>query len=624
MSKVKMLINKLSLVKKVSSSVLVTAACLGVVVLAISHLPEKRSEGAPAAGVAHDHGADDAAGGESAGKTEYTCSMHPSVRRGEPGKCPICHMDLIPVSPSGGGGAGLTGGAGGAREAIGGAGVETVRVERRAFQMTRRLTGRIVPDLSSKTVVTSWVDGRVEKTYVRFEGERVRAWQPVALLFSPSLTGAQAEFLALIQNTDATQTSLRKAGEARLANLGMTPREIQALIRSGKPAQYNPVYASSGGIVIRRNVYEGSQIRRGEVLYEVVDNRKVWMELDVSLRDNWIRPGQPLIVRAEGLEAMPFLAVVDYADYQVDGKTRTFMVRATLDNSHQLFRFGAWVRAEAREAVAATIPTPQGGAKNPQGGATVPGEGDRLMVPSTAVLYTGKRSVVYVADGNGGFSPREVEVGEEEMQRDGLAWTIVLTGLSEGETVARRGAFVIDSNRRIQGSPSMMTLPKMEGASGEPQTPVFVGAPLEVVLRMDSLARGYFAVWKGLAGDDAQAAAAAAQALRRSLAEPKAGSSPQWDELRTVLEMPLAKMTAGAGLPELRKEFSQLSDGLWGVFRKYGFPPHVNVLRVHCPMAFDNRGADWLQPTPAVENPYFGKEMYRCGSVLSVGSGGTP
>ncbi|MBU1411886.1 efflux RND transporter periplasmic adaptor subunit [Myxococcota bacterium] len=612
MSKVKYILNKLSFLKKVSTSLLVTAACIGIVILAISHLPEKRQERSQASGTGHDHGAGHTAG-ESAGETVYTCSMHPSVRRSEPGKCPICHMDLIPVAPTGGGQLSSGGGAGGAgsagaRDAIGAAGIETVRVERRTFRVARQLTGRIVPDLSSKTVVTSWVDGRVEKTYVRFEGERVRAWQAVALLFSPSLTGAQAEFLALIQNTDASQTPLRKAGEMRLANLGMTSKEIQSLIRSNKPSQYNPVYASSGGIVIRRNVYEGSQIKRGEVLYEVVDNKKVWMELDVSMRDNWIRPGQELIVRAEGLEPMPFLAVVDFADYQVNGKTRTFMVRATLDNANQLFRFGAWVRAEAREAA---------GASDPQGGG-------RLMVPSSAVLYTGKRSVVYVADDNGGFSPREVEVAEDEMLIEGRSWTTVLTGLSEGETVAQRGAFVIDSNRRIQGSASMMTLPKMEPASKDQEKTEFVGAPLAVVLQMDSLARAYFAVWKGLAGDDATAATTAATAFRKMLADTKIRDSRQWDELQSVLSSSLKKMPAGTALAELRKEFSQLSDGLWGIFRKYGFPPHVNVLRVHCPMAFDNRGADWLQPTPAVENPYFGKEMYRCGSVVSAGSGGTP
>jgi Cu(I)/Ag(I) efflux system membrane fusion protein len=108
------------------------------------------------------------------------------------------------------------------------------------------------------------------------------------------------------------------------------------------------------------------------------------------------------------------------------------------------------------------------------------------------------------------------------------------------------------------------------------------------------------------------------------LADTKIRDSRQWDEIQSVLSSSLKKMPDGTALAELRKEFSQLSDGLWGIFRKYGFPPHVNVLRVHCPMAFDNRGADWLQPTPAVENPYFGKEMYRCGSVVSAGSGGTP
>ncbi len=602
-------------VKSVGASLLVTAACLGIVVLAISHLPAGHQEGAKTE-AGHDHGVAGKSG-EAAGETVYTCSMHPSVRRSEPGKCPICHMDLIPVVTTGGGnlsgGSGPTGvgGAGnamGGPTGVGGAGIETIAVQKRKFRRTRQLTGRVVPDVSSKTVVTSWVDGRVEKAYVHFEGERIAAWQPVALLFSPMLTGAQAEFLALNQTIDGAPSPLRTAGEMRLANLGMTPGDIRGLVRSGKPSRYNPVYASSGGIVIRRNVFEGSQIMRGEVLYEVVDNRKVWLEFDVSQRDNWIRPGQELIVRAEGLEPIPFLAVVDYADYQVNEKTRTFMVRATQDNATGLFRFGAWVRAEAKESVDAAHPDGL----------------DTLMVPASSVLYTGKRSVVYVADEKGGFSPREVGIAEDEMILDGQRWIAVLTGLSEHEIVALRGAFVIDSNRRIEGSPSMMTLPKMEPDARDPGKSGFVGAPLSVVLRMDSLALKYFAVWKSLAGDDAAGVAAAALALRGELGTSNKKESAQWAEIRKALTGPLEKMTEKAGLAAIRKEFSQLSDALWGIFRKFGFPPHVNVLRMHCPMAFENHGAFWMQPAQAVENPYFGKEMFRCGSVVSPGAGGTP
>lgn len=608
MPKMKLPAIRLTFLKKFPSGMLVTAACIGSLILAIAHLPEAPGQSSRDGAPAHGHGAGKAESGLDAQKTEYTCSMHPAVRRSEPGKCPICNMDLIPVSASGGIGAVFSGAEGSAGRSIGWPAIETVRVERRQARKIRRLTGRIVPDSSSRTVVASWVDGRVEKSYVRFEGERVRAWQPVALLFSPVLTGAQAEFLALIRDAGDALSPLRQAGEMRLANMGMTPQDIRSLVQSGQPSRYHPVYASSGGIVVRRNVYEGSQIRRGDILYEIVDDSRVWLEFDVPLRDAWICSGQILIVRVEGLEEMPFRADVDYTGYQVDAKTRTFVARATVENIRHSLRFGAWVWAEARQPVSLAEAEKSGS----------------LMVPASAVLYTGKRSVVYVADTDGGFSPREVEIGPEETFEDG-AWMPVLAGLFEGESVARRGAFVIDSNRRIQGLESMMARPQNSGASGASEPLEFVGAPLDVVFRMEALARGYFAIWKALSGDDAPAASMAALALKKTLGDPKAARSPQWEEIRTILDSSLVRMIGrGIGLAEMRKEFSQLSDNLWRLFGRYGFPPGVNVVRIHCPMAFDNRGANWLQPSPIVENPYFGREMLRCGSVLSDGTGGAP
>jgi len=392
-----------------------------------------RGERAGGAALGKDHGAGaahSAAGGHAANGDavdHYTCSMHPSVRQAGPGKCPICGMNLVPVTKAQQEqGVVLIDEA--RRQLIG---VRTGAVVEAPMRQSFRAVGRVTYDESKLTDVTLKVRGWITKLFVSQTGQRVRQGQPLFRLYSPELFSAEQDFLLVSQGTTAPGVPgsppgsgelLARAARQRLQLLGLVDADIDALAKQGKPSDSISFPSPASGFVIEKNVVEGAAVEAGMRLYRVAQLDKVWVEAEVYEADlGHVRVGQAATVTLDYLPGRTYDAKIAYVYPFLDPTARTGRVRVELANPS----------LELRPGMYASV-TLASGAES------------RLQVPATAVVYTGPRRLVFIDLGDGRFRPQEIRVGTEA---DGMYE--VLEGLQAGERVATSGVFLIAAEARI-------------------------------------------------------------------------------------------------------------------------------------------------------------------------------
>ena len=390
-------------------------------------------------------------------ETTWTCSMHPQVRQDEPGQCPICGMDLIPVERS------ASDDVDASRVSLSERAKSLARIRTMEAQrlgsgrVQRRLLGRVDYDETSLRTVTAWIGGRIERLHVSATGERVKRGQVIATLYSPEVYSSHQDLIQARQQLERLRegatASARGAAEAaldaardRLRLLGVPAREVRAMERADKPSERVRIRTPFGGTVIERLATQGSYVETGTGLYRVADLSTLWVQLDAYESDlPVLKAGQDVVLRVEALPGELFTGRVTFVDPVLDPKTRTARVRIEVDNQDRRLRPGMFVEA------------------NVKGDATgEPTDAAPLVVPATAPLFTGRRSVVYVevpdADAPT-YEARVVTLGT----RMGDLYP-VLAGLTEGERVVVHGAFAIDADLQIQGGESMMNEPKpMQG-----------------------------------------------------------------------------------------------------------------------------------------------------------------
>jgi Cu(I)/Ag(I) efflux system membrane fusion protein len=236
-----------------------------------------------------------------------------------------------------------------------------------------------------------------------------------------------------------------------------------------------------------------------------------------------------------------------------------------------------------------------------------------LTIPATAPLLTGRRAVVYVADASspGTYEGREVDLGERRGD-----WYEVKSGLSEGEQVVSRGAFQIDSAIQIEGRRSMMT-------RASPVPPVPATPPAAWRKAFAPAVELYLVMTEHLAADDFAAARDSADALPDALGavrgtELPAAVASAWTVTEAAVRTAAGEAAAAKEIEPLRTAFDRISATVVAFVRKNGSPLADPLDLVHCPMAFNNRGADWLQRKGAIRNPYFGARMLACGEVTET------
>lgn len=364
---------------------------------------------------------------------EWTCSMHPQIRQDKPGKCPICAMDLIPVRKSPFSDEAIDPNAIQlSEEAAALADVQTSKVSRQNPVKQVRLYGKIVPDERSLQSQTAHVSGRIESLNVDFTGETVRAGQTLATLYSPELFTAQQELLEAIR---MGQPQLIQAAREKLYLWKMTDAQIAAIEKSGSISPVVEIKSNTSGIVLSKRVSQGDYVSQGAILFDVANLTKVWALFDAFEVDlPFLSKGDPVEFTLQALPGKKFSGKISFIDPILNTTTRTAKVRVEVPN--------ASLELKPEMYATANVSAPLRNYKN------------EIVVPQTAVLWTGKRAIVYVKQpdtNTPAFLMREVELGPSL----GNSY-VILNGLREGEEIVTNGVFAIDASAQLEGKTSMM------------------------------------------------------------------------------------------------------------------------------------------------------------------------
>lgn len=590
--------------------------------------------------------------------TIWTCSMHPQIKLPEPGQCPICFMDLIPLES---GGDDL-----GEREisvspyAARLMEIETAEVVRKFAEAEVRMIGKVDYDETKVSYISAWIAGRIDRLYVDYTGIPVKKGEHLAELYSPQLLTAQEELLQAVQTLNSLKESqstlLRETAEQtilaareKLRLWGFTPEQISEIEKRGQPDDHMTIYSPASGIVINKNAQEGMYVQTGTKIYTVADLSQVWVQLDAYESDlNWLRYGSAVEFTTETYPGELFEGTITFIDPIIDPATRTAQVRVIVDNADGQLKPGMFVRAVARPTVAAggqvmnpdlagkwispmhpEIIKDEAGACDVCGMPLVTAESlgyvsrnprnAPLLIPVTAALKTGKRAVVYVKKPDAEkptYEGREIQLGTRLGD-----YYVVENGLHEGERVVTRGSFKLDAELQIRAKPSMMSMPSEDLQSAqehETETIPAYETPEAFSRQLNTVVQAYFDVQKALAADDAAAAATAADAIRNTLDQVQMElltDQPHmvWMEHLKNLNVAIAKLLMEDSLESQREAFYALSQELTKTIQ--AFPLHHPVYQAYCPMAFDNTGAIWLQESEDIANPYFGAMMLGCGEI---------
>ncbi|MDR0546574.1 MAG: efflux RND transporter periplasmic adaptor subunit [Dysgonamonadaceae bacterium] len=366
----------------------------------------------------------------------WTCSMHPQIRQDKPGKCPLCAMDLIPLhngdainhAPADAGAITLS------EEAAALANIQTtiVGANHDSPQREIRLYGTIQSDQRRLHSQTAHVSGRIEKLSVNFEGEAIRAGQTVAQIYSSDLLNAQQE---LLQAKKLENPSLLNAAREKLRQWKLTGTQIANIEKSGTASPIVDITATSSGIVTAKKVEQGDYITPGAVLFDVADLSSVWAVFEAYETDlPYLKTGDKITYTLQALPGKTFSGKIAFIDPILDKTTRTAKIRVETANPNLQLKPGMIANATVQAAL--------------------PQSGNAVIIPQTAVLWTGKRSIVYVKDKEQSmpaFRLREIELGSSLSNA-----YVVLSGLKEGEEIVTNGAFSIDASAQLEGKPSMM------------------------------------------------------------------------------------------------------------------------------------------------------------------------
>lgn len=364
--------------------------------------------------------------------TIWTCSMHPHIRMDKPGKCPICGMDLIPLSQStvtvDPGAIHLT------KEAAELANVLTSVVTKQKPIKEVRLYGKVQADERLLQSQVAHIPGRIEKLLVNFTGEGVRKGQTLALIYSPELVTAQQELLETVKTKDS-QPEMYEASKEKLRQWKLTEEQITKIESSGIVQNNFEVVSNTTGIVTARRVNNGDHISQGTVLYDIADLSSVWLMFDAYESDlPFLNEGNKIAFTVQALPGTNFSGNIIFIDPVIDPVTRVSKVRVEINNKSgklkpEMFATGI-VNANLAEYR------------------------NNFIIPRSAVLWTGKRSIVYVKQANADepiFKIREIELGPML----GSSY-VIISGLNEGEEIVTQGTFSVDAAAQLEGKPSMM------------------------------------------------------------------------------------------------------------------------------------------------------------------------
>ena len=546
----------------------------------------------------HDHEAHAVQTASPAAAAEiWTCSMHPQIKQNEPGDCPLCGMDLIPLEANSSNDPlvlQMT------ESAVKLSNIETTVIGTTASEQANnpiRLSGKVQADERLASSQVAHVPGRIEKLYVTFTGEQVRKGQKLADIYSPDLVTAQRELLEAIK-IQSVSPGLLEAARNKLRFWKIGAATIQSIEETGDIQEIFSIYAQEAGIVTNRRVSVGDYLKQGEPLFDLMNLSKVWVLFD-AYEENLanIKVGSRIEFTAAAIPNKIFKTRITFIDPIINPSTRVTALRTEVSNASGLLKPEMFVNGTLQSRTVS---------KN------------KLTVPRSAVLWTGKRSVVYtkVPDMEiPSFKFKEVELG------DALGDNYqVVKGLEAGEEVVTYGSFTIDAAAQLNNQASMMNRNVKQKKEKSDVVPNFhAETPTEFKTQLNALANEYMQLKDAFVATDVATAAMAAEKVVAQLEKVdmslvKGAGHIYWMEQLDALQAHSKKITELDDVEAQRKQFGFLSTALINSIEAFGATGQSLFVQ-YCPMAFDNEGGNWISLEEGIKNPYFGDKMMKCGSV---------
>lgn len=323
-------------------------------------------------------------------------------------------------------------------------GVRTSVASPRPIRATIRAAGKVTYDETRRTEISLKFSGWVRRIHVNYTGQAVRQGEPLVSVYSPELFSAQQEFLQALRSVPSmgepampgmgsgastapggADPELAAAARQRLRLWDITPHQIDAIARSGKPLEAVPILAPSSGVVVEKNVVEGSSFMAGQVLYKIAPIHPVWVVASVYQYElPLVRTGMNAAIETPFLPERSRAGRVSYVTPFLDPNTRTGEVRVTVPNPRGDLKPGMFVDVMLERDL-----------------------GTRLAIPQSAVLYEGDRSIVFVDMGAAGFVPRQVALGAKAGED-----VEVKAGIAPGDVIVTSGNFLIAAESKLKAA----------------------------------------------------------------------------------------------------------------------------------------------------------------------------
>jgi len=353
--------------------------------------------------------------------------MYPQQKFDKPGKSPFMDMQLVPkyAEPAGSDGTVVIN-----PRVVQNLGVRTAEAVLGALERRFDAVGTVAWNERAVVQLQARAAGFVERLHARAPLDPVAKGAPLVELLVPEWAGAQEEYLLLLASEAPEARPLAAAARRRLVLLGMSEAEIAAITRQRRVRQRFTISSPISGVIAELGVREGASVMPGQTLFRLVDLSTVWVNAEIpEAQAGMVVPGSKVEARVPAYPDHQFLGSVGAILPEVSVATRTVRARIEVANAEGLLKPGMY----------ATLRFSSGNG------------GERVLVPSEALIRTGARNVVILALGEGRFRAADVEVGQESGGR-----SEILKGLKQGERVVLSSQFLIDSEASLSAAVSRL------------------------------------------------------------------------------------------------------------------------------------------------------------------------
>lgn len=596
----------------------------------------------------HEHSALTAHSSQEASKeakTEiWTCAMHPQIQSSQKGTCPLCGMDLTPVVQED---AKLNSHSLNTQSTVLKlspraqklAQLQSVPVELKLVSEDQEsLWGEISVNEKYQSTISAWMNGRIERLLMNKVGQKVSKGQVLAEIYSPEIYQAHQALLSALKHK--SQSSILKTTRQRLRLLGISKSQLKLMENAKRPWRKLSIRSQVSGTISQVNIQLGSYIKQGQVLYQLVDLKKLQATLRVNEQVlGQIKVGQEILLSAQSLPGYYFKGQVEVIEPLLNTIGRFALARLTVNPKALSASLESTQKSQSLLLPGMVVFTSSLGSLNYAELS--------LVIPDSAPLFAGDQSLVYVVKINSEqeyiYEARPVILGKKRG-----AYYPVLSGLSRGEQVVSRGAFVLDSESQIRGLFSLSTLAKKLIAKTQVKHSEADALSTKSRLQQITLNQAqqhlfnlhldhYLALQEALAADQANVAQEKAQRWLKELtsivkkmntsvpppiptdllldSKPTDHPDHQWQEMQMLILHDLEPFTTQQTISEYRNIFKHLSNTIKALLTSFGNPSSYTIYEAFCPMAFDHTGGTWLQKSMTIDNVYFGAQMRRCGTI---------